>query len=817
MYKHMRKQAGLHTKLFHRLSFASTIEICATKRRRARRGLLHMDQSNLRELHNFSWDQRGELEQQRSALIEPFLEKLAPLPLHPVPQPWETLASLLSRTARKMGYESPQWLLHSEQIPSHTIDPAFVPCLERHTDYRYFSRLLLLEEEQLYELTLHRFAKHLARPFSADPTQSQHPAIRRTDTRSFLSHKQRTQFFDSTKYVRVCPYCLDEGKAYDRLYWQCELMLSCPRHNVFLIDRCPACQDPIPALRLLPTTCPFCPSGDYRSALLSVPSEEHWLIESQVTLLEQLGVDGSEMGECHTANNATAFQSSPSWEYFQLLSLGSSTFEQCFSGIEIAMSFLVRNLGLSDTVERLGHNLQKISPKLLRRYILMDYLLSSWPMHFLVFLERLQRFLQEEYHYSSESPIVLKWNKSMLQGRYWCVSEYQERPIPQLHTFFNDLMACFARLPLAEKAESSTQEVSIVSTEQEKVSVDEVGAPYPWESLTSFLMRIAGKKKHVRLEWLLSSVGVSDVFRLIREDLLLLRRQEDYDVFEQHFTLSRHVLHTLTLHRFAPVLQPPGSTEHLLLSKQSVSRYCMPRGTTKVCPVCLDAEPEAYERLYWNLRSVLVCPRHLVFLVDRCPNCTRLIPTQTRSNITECPYCHRGDYRAAVPETLTQDSLLYQSQQILLHFLGVEEMTSRKVSRLFSESPLPDLPSWQYFDLLDHFRLIAPHLRPERALSIFCRTMGFPKEPAAYQQRGEKQKAVLMSLFHALFVSWPGQAFNILGAGSKIPGWEHSDEGAYLYLKYVFEEQRKYAQQAMWRRQAQQASVLLTTDHAIQT
>ena len=45
----------------------------------------------------------------------------------------------------------------------------------------------------------------------------------------------------------------------------------------------------------------------------------------------------------------------------------------------------------------------------------MHYLLSSWPVHFLVFLERLQQLLQEEYHYSGESLTVYRWNKLMLQ------------------------------------------------------------------------------------------------------------------------------------------------------------------------------------------------------------------------------------------------------------------------------------------------------------------------------------------------------------------------------------------------------------------
>jgi hypothetical protein len=765
-----------------------------------------MDQPTGRARFHFSWSPMEAPEQQERTLIEPFLRKLAPLPLRCVPQPWETLASLLSRTARKMGYEDPRWLLRPQQIPPLSIDPAFLPFLERPTDYRYLSRLLLLEQEQLHALTLRRFVSLFARPPQPDPSPQLPP--RQTSTSSPLSYLHRTQFFDSSRHIRVCPGCLDEGEVYDRLYWQCELVLSCPRHRVFLIERCPACGLQIPALRPSPTACPSCRSGDYRSVLLPVPLEEQWLAESQATLLARLRVDEPEEREHQVASSATTLHSPPSWEYFQVLSLGLQVFDRLTSESEGAILFLTRSLGLDAIVERLVHNLRKTSPRLLRQHILMHYLLSSWPVHFLVFLERLQRLLQEEYLYSDISLTVYRWNKSMLQGKYWCLPEHQEKPLSHLQLFFNTFSSFFARLPSAVKAESSSREVVIVSSEQEKVSADEYTPPYPWESLTSALMRIAGKKKYARLEWLLSSVGISDVFQLLREDLLLLRQEGDYDMFAQQFSLNRQVLYTLTLHRFASQLQPPDSTGQPLLSEKTAARYFMLRGATKVCPVCLAEEPEAYERLYWNLRSVLICPRHLVFLIGRCPKCNCLIPTQVRSSLTDCPYCHRGDYRAALPATLAQDSFLYSSQQMLLRFLGVEETGSRDIPSPFHESPLVDLPPWQYFSLLDHFRLVVPYLRSERIVSALCRSMGFPEEPADYQQHDQKQLAVQILLFHALFVSWPRHFFTILDAGGETSRQEVPDGELYPFLRHVFEERRKLSQQAVWQHQAQLASAL---------
>src|SRR5258708_1706334 len=99
--------------------------------------------------------------------------------------------------------------------------------------------------------------------------------------------------------------------------------------------------------------------------------------------------------------------------------------------------------------------------------------------------------------------------------------------------------------------------------------------------------------------------------------------------------LDETALYQLTLHRFAAALQAPEirrSTPsasalkgQFLLTQVTASRYCSPTGTTQLCPACLDEE-ESYEPLYWKLRYVIVCPRHRLFLIDRCPVCHQLIP-----------------------------------------------------------------------------------------------------------------------------------------------------------------------------------------------
>src|SRR6266705_1838029 len=185
---------------------------------------------------------RNEREKQKERLRQleqvkqRYLEELLALPQRSAPHPWEDVASLLSRVARKMGYEHPEWLLRPENAP-HKISPANLPLLHGQHDYHLLERLLLLDEEQLYALTVHRFAPYFTRqprPFSVMNGEMQQPV-----KRAGLQYEYIRQFFSDERHCRICPRCLDEGNGYDRLYWRCELLLYCPRHRVFLVHRCP--------------------------------------------------------------------------------------------------------------------------------------------------------------------------------------------------------------------------------------------------------------------------------------------------------------------------------------------------------------------------------------------------------------------------------------------------------------------------------------------------------------------------------------------------------------------------------------------------
>ncbi len=767
-----------------------------------------------------SWHRRQEeLRRQREAELrrkEQVVQALSPLPLRVIPLPWEDLTSLLCRTARKMGYEHPRWMLHPEHIP-YSIDPAALPLLHRRTDYLFLQRLLLLEEEQLYRLTLHAFTDRLrlVHPQNPDVPDFTAPfgyASSQEIGRPLLWQEQYPQLFQTDKHTRVCPSCLDEQEGYDRLYWRCRLLCTCPKHAVYLVDCCPQCRTSIPALRPTPTTCPICRKGDYRSLILSVFPEETWLLESLTILLHQLGIDDTEIGRHHLTNGSQILESLPSWDYVSLLANGLHAFEQLSVRREAQLSFLSRSLALEATVIRLAQRLRKI-PLQLRPLILLHYLYSAWPTHFPIFLAQLQHLLEEEYHYHPESEPVDQWSKAMVRGNFWCLSSYQEQPVSHAQSFFTTFSDYFMRLPLAETGANYARNTLRVTTEP-ATRQQEATLPHPWESLPSLLMRAAQQRGDASIAWLIHTLGDGRRFWPDSGELLLLEQQQDYALLKGSLYLDEQDLYALTLHHFSSVLQPPTSLDHSFwssvgaetighpfLSDETIARHCLPRGTTRLCSACLE-ENQPYERLFWNLRSVLLCLHHRIFLIDRCPSCQRPIPS-LRSKASQCPSCHRGDYRTAERVAISQHSILYQSQHLLLWMLGIHDPFCLDRPSLFFESPLIVLQPWEYADLLERFSQVAPTLRPERTLTALCRALGFPEEPSAYARWGNRKQAVAISLFHTLFGSGPKQVHALLPSSplrEELPRWneegqQQQEETSAIYtrLAQLFETQISFS------------------------
>lgn len=165
------------------------------------------------------------------------------------PYPWESLSSVLTRMAHKMGYRRPEWVLRSSrEEPSAPSFPADVTLLEPGDATRWLGRRLRLDEEVLYQLTLHRFATALQAPSGPEkrrPTFS--PSG--TDGQFLLTQATAWRHCTPIGTTQLCPAYLDEEKSYEPLYWKLRYVLLCPRHRLFLIDRCPVCHQLIPLFR----------------------------------------------------------------------------------------------------------------------------------------------------------------------------------------------------------------------------------------------------------------------------------------------------------------------------------------------------------------------------------------------------------------------------------------------------------------------------------------------------------------------------------------------------------------------------------------
>jgi len=148
------------------------------------------------------------------------------------PYPWEDLASLIARTARKMGYPDPRWILTPQYTSCH-LKAGALPLVAAQAGCSLLATLLGLDEENLYLLTLHRFASRLLdRADEATGRRGVSETFGSTENLLLLRNYTLFPFLSHT--TKVCPRCLDEQDGYDRLYWRAAPILSCPRHHVFL-------------------------------------------------------------------------------------------------------------------------------------------------------------------------------------------------------------------------------------------------------------------------------------------------------------------------------------------------------------------------------------------------------------------------------------------------------------------------------------------------------------------------------------------------------------------------------------------------------
>ncbi len=474
----------------------------------------------------------------------------SPLPRRTMPRPWEDLASVIGRTAQAMGYSQPGWILRPEKT-GHSIPSEALPLLKWQLDYELLGRLLDLDESTLHGLTLHRFAARVSSRSVAIPTET--TGMQRFPRLNELPRLWNAQrlFAYSGRTIQVCPRCLDEPDGgYDRLYWRAAPVLLCPRHRVWLIDACPTCQKPIPALRPKLSTCPTC-GGDYRQKVLPLAPQASWLHSTHRVFFTHLGLDATELGEPFPEEEPSPLQDLASHEYLWIVTqflelLLSQPYR------ERLLPFLLRTLPIGD-----------LEPSPTQgSLLLLHYLLARWPIHFWIMLERLQQALEEDdlWFHSAYAP-AQEWEAQLAHGDVWSQGTSREQTMAFLQAFFDTVKDYFQQhrqpgyrnTPFGMRVAPA---VPLLVHQLRSPAPEELVSPQPWEDLASVISRVARTRGFALADWVLISPEAPHrkVYSL---DIPLLHRLADYQVLEHQLGIDERSLYHLTLHRCATHLQPP--------------------------------------------------------------------------------------------------------------------------------------------------------------------------------------------------------------------------------------------------------------------
>jgi len=199
------------------------------------------------------------------------------LPLRETPQAGESLTSFVRRHTVAMGYENLHRLL---ALVEETRFPRHLELVSRGPPLTALARLLRRDSEDLVGMTIHAWADALVlRKRKAPPPAG-------CDSQTAL------RFFD-VAHRRICPLCVEQSPACERLLWTFRPLVICPEHAVFLLDHCPACGRTFLPQRL---DIAGCRCGVIFSRIPAVTASRV-VIEATRSVLNQLRLPRSELFE----------------------------------------------------------------------------------------------------------------------------------------------------------------------------------------------------------------------------------------------------------------------------------------------------------------------------------------------------------------------------------------------------------------------------------------------------------------------------------------------------------------------------------------
>jgi hypothetical protein len=146
-----------------------------------------------------------------------------------MPLPHESLVSFLERLRVLNHYDTAEWIC-SYRYPN---------ILSSADDYRSLTRMTGLSIEDIFHLTLHRFAPSIMSPDELQRVQE----VRIADAgmhlpAPWLPDAELEQYMRTPNRIVVCPQCWQEHQAI-LLPNSLRFITTCPWHQSVLVDRCP--------------------------------------------------------------------------------------------------------------------------------------------------------------------------------------------------------------------------------------------------------------------------------------------------------------------------------------------------------------------------------------------------------------------------------------------------------------------------------------------------------------------------------------------------------------------------------------------------
>jgi len=298
------------------------------------------------------------------------------------PYPWESLTSALSRAAIRMNHPCPEQLLNRAPFTPKTDESSSrgEPLLPSEADDPTLAHLLQIPKESLMQLSHSPLIMSLGLP----PYDLDHRSfiLSEPTLRSWLL----PYMIHST--TKVCQYCVQESKGYDRLYWNLNGVLCCPRHRVHLLKKCSSCLHPIPAMRTRVGQCPLC-NNSFSIHPPEQLREDDMLVVGTSLLLRMLHIPSSETSSAYKHFKPSPLLTVKPNIYFALLIAFTEEIGSYYDYSQQQLLHLCCLIGdsIPSSIQRTVDDRYALDAEVL----LFHTLFSHWPARFFTFLDILYR------------------------------------------------------------------------------------------------------------------------------------------------------------------------------------------------------------------------------------------------------------------------------------------------------------------------------------------------------------------------------------------------------------------------------------------